>query len=314
MAIIEDVPGIEISIAVAGATATEYADPELDEIPKDNNCFLSSVYLECLDNQEFAFRYQVDSTYDWGYKDHQLSFKFYIGGKLCDRRPTIQHTATRSGPITRELKNQVEYNEATKKWYKHKFVFTAVEKVDDANKKRVEDDKKIAKHLGVLKVEVWRVTVHTYDKQPPPKTGASSSSSARGIPPIAEKALKGREISHGAGLDEGEVIEYKPSQNTSGPRTWYHRLPEDNGPMAVYLFHYRSKEALKKERIIARSLSPSPIPGGSSEKDKKPAVKRERSDTFDFDNEATVKSRRKRPKPEDEEEEELPVVDLTGSF
>ncbi|KAK7947148.1 uncharacterized protein PG986_011469 [Apiospora aurea] len=279
MAVIEDVPGVEIRIAVAGAPAKEYGDPDL-EVPNHNDSFLSSVYIECLDGQEFAFRY----------KDHQLKFKFYIGGNLCDRRPLIEEATTRSGPVMRELRKQVEYNEATKKWYSHRFVFTAVEKVDDANKQRVEEDKKIAKHLGVLKVEVWRATVHTHHN-PPSKTGASNST-----------------------LDEGEPIEYKPSRNTSGRKKCSCNLPEDNGPMATYLFHYRSKEALKKERIIARSPSPSLAPGGDSEEEKKPVVKRERSsDSFGLDDVASAKSRRKRIKPE-EDEEGLEVVDLTGSF
>ncbi|KAK8071490.1 hypothetical protein PG997_011693 [Apiospora hydei] len=314
MTVIEDVPGVEISIAVAGAPAKEYADPELEEVPNNHNSFLSSVYIECLDGQEFAFRYKVDSTYDWGYKDHELKFKFYIGGNLCDRRPHIKEMATRSGPFVGELKNQVEYNQSTKKWYKQKFVFTEVEKVDDADKKRVEEDKEIAKHLGVLKVEVWRVKVQIYDRQLPSKTGAPSSSYDQGITTIAEKALKGREISHGAGLDEGEPIEYKPSRNALGPREWVKYLKEDNGQMAIYLFHYRSKEALKKERIVARSPSPPLASGGDSEEEKKPVVKRERScDAFGLDDEASVKSRRKRIKPE-EDEEDLEVVDLTGSF
>ncbi|KAK8073186.1 hypothetical protein PG994_004085 [Apiospora phragmitis] len=288
MAIIEDVPGIEIGILVAGAPAEEYPDPGPDEMP--NNCFLSSVYIECLDNQEFAFSYKVDKTYDWGYRNHQLKLKFYIGADMC-YHGRIEESRTRPGPVSGKVRNQVEYNEATNKWYRHKFVFTAVENVDDANKERVEEDKKIAAHLDVLKVEVSPCLV------------AISS-------PIAEKALKGKEISHGAGLDEGEPIENKPSHSSSDRHTWTHRFPEDNGPIAVYLFKYRSKEELKKERIIARSPSPSPVPVEDSEEDTKPAFKRELSEAFDLD-EASVKSRRKRPK-RDEDDEDLTVVDLTG--
>ncbi|KAK8102039.1 hypothetical protein PG984_015185 [Apiospora sp. TS-2023a] len=302
MGIIEDVPGVEISIHVAGAPAKEYADPEPDEMP--NKCFLSSVYIECVDNQAFSFHYQVDKTYDWGHKDHLLRLKFYLGNKRVKAR-VIQGSSTRSRPYDGEVRNQVEFNASTNKWYSHKFVFTAVEKVDDGDKKRVEQDKKIAQHLGVLKVEVWRVTIDRIDDhQPQPqKRGSSNGPSGRGLPPIAEKAFKGKEISHGASLDEGEPIENMSSQNSSGKQYWYRALPEDNGPLAVYLFKYRSREALQKEWVIPRS--PSPIPDRTVEPTS--AVKRERSVELDV---ASVKSKWKRARTD--EDEDLPVVDLTG--
>ncbi|KAK7906583.1 hypothetical protein PG985_016320 [Apiospora marii] len=304
MAIIEDVPGVEISIHVAGVPAKEHVDPEPDEMP--NQCFLSSAYIECVDNQAFSFRYKVDKTYDWGHKDHWLKLNFYLGAKRC-KSSVIKESSTRSQPATGEVQKQVEFNASTNKWYSHKFVFNAVEKVDDADKNRVEEDKKIAKDLGVLKVEVWRCTVRPDHGQPSraQKSGSSNGASGRGLPPIAEKAFKGKEISHGASLDEGEPIENSPSQNPSRQRYLTWKLPEDNGPLAVYVFKYRSREALKKEWIIPRSRSPSPIPDRTAEP--KSAVKRECSVELDV---ASVKSKRKRAKTD--EDDDLPVVDLTG--
>lgn len=125
MAIIEDVPGVDISIHVAGAPAKEYADPDPEEMP--NKCFLSSTFIECVDNQLFSFHYKVDKTYDWGHKDHWLKLKFYLGAKQC-KSCLIKESSTRSQASTGLVQNRVEFNASTNKWYSHKFVFTAVEK------------------------------------------------------------------------------------------------------------------------------------------------------------------------------------------
>lgn len=104
-------------------------------------------------------------------------------------------------------------------------------------------------------------------------------------------------------LDEGEPIKNTTSQSISRKHYLTWNLPEDHGPLAVYLFKYRSREALRKECIIPRS--PSPIPDRTAEPAS--AVKRERSVELEV---ATAKSKRKRARTDDDEE--LPVVDLTG--
>lgn len=107
MAIIEDVPGVEISIRVAGTPAKEYVDPDPGEMP--NKCFLSSVYIECVDNQPFSFHYKVDKTYDWGHKDHRLQLRFFLGAKK-NKSFLVKESSTRDRPCTGRVRRQIEYN------------------------------------------------------------------------------------------------------------------------------------------------------------------------------------------------------------
>lgn len=75
-------------------------------------------------------------------------------------------------------------------------MLTTSDLVDAADNKRVEEDKERAKHLGVLQVEVWRAkSGHRYQQQ---AQHSSHGLYYGSIPPVAEKALKGKEISHGA--------------------------------------------------------------------------------------------------------------------
>jgi hypothetical protein len=66
--------------------------------------------------------------------------------------------------------------------------------VDDANARRVKEDLKRAKHLGLIRVKMYRTVK-------PPTTAAryrdADEAKEKHDLSIAEKALKGRAVSHG---------------------------------------------------------------------------------------------------------------------
>lgn len=75
--------------------------------------------------------------------------------------------------------------------------------VDDAEKKRVAEDTKIAQSLGLMRIVVRRVVFKKINKKTEQKTDKKQSSPHRdediatGGISIAEKALKGKAVSHG---------------------------------------------------------------------------------------------------------------------
>lgn len=84
MAILRDVPGVEVTVQVAGRDATEYDadDEEQQSFAKDTTGPSVLKYIECVDDAEFAIKIAARPDYNWGYKNHILMFSIYIDGQL----------------------------------------------------------------------------------------------------------------------------------------------------------------------------------------------------------------------------------------
>ncbi|KAI1252145.1 hypothetical protein MGN70_006718 [Eutypa lata] len=84
MAILDDVPGIEVAVQINGQDVVEYDDPDASEL--DAPCPTSSKYIECIDDAVFAIRCRATSHYKWGYKNHSLHFRAMADG-FDDSKP-----------------------------------------------------------------------------------------------------------------------------------------------------------------------------------------------------------------------------------
>lgn len=79
MAILDEVPGVEVAVQIAGEDVVEYDDPEPPS--NDNATYpISNKYIECIDGAEFRIRYKAGEQYNWGYKNHSLQFKVQVDG------------------------------------------------------------------------------------------------------------------------------------------------------------------------------------------------------------------------------------------
>lgn len=78
MAVIDDVPGIKVTVQINGQDVVEYDDPDASELNATRPT--SSKYIECIDDAEFAVQHHVTDKYKWGYKDHYLNFKVSADG------------------------------------------------------------------------------------------------------------------------------------------------------------------------------------------------------------------------------------------
>lgn len=233
----EDVPGIEVAVQIGGVDAVEYdCAPEAED-----DWTKVTKYIECSDGAEFSVRVRVSNTYDWTYNNHCLSAFCYVDGKWV-RTPVFHNpnrfhrtrtVATIEGPEEQDNHGQ---------WSRRNFRFSSVTIIDDTRKARIEEDQKRAKVLGAIEVKIERGT----------PLGSAEAPLARardGQLEIAEKALKGKAISHSTSYSAGQSI-------SSPSFIEVRRLPEDDGPIAVFRFLYRSREALKSELVIPRTPPP----------------------------------------------------------
>ncbi|KAI0386078.1 hypothetical protein F5Y04DRAFT_115530 [Hypomontagnella monticulosa] len=314
MAVLEELPGVEITVQVAGRDATEYDHPDAREQQLDGaaNVPTSNKFIECVDGSEFTITAKVRDTYKWGYKNHVLSLRFSADGKWLES-PLMSQSDNYGGRLhIRVVEGHKAYCHQTKRWLLQRCKFSAISTVDDSKKERVEKDIKAAKDVGLIRCRIYRcIRLGASDFQPSIEKGTKSE--------LAEKALKGKAISHGISFS---------SENTVAP-SYSHAedLTEDNGPIAIFQFHYRSRDALKREMVIPRTPSPGPAPDPEIarmsreelerlaeerlnqlrgiKEERKPVIKREIGDVVDLtDNSRRPKTRRRLNEPEE-------AIDLT---
>ncbi|KAI0834851.1 hypothetical protein F5Y06DRAFT_278071 [Hypoxylon sp. FL0890] len=294
MAILEDVPGISFKIQVAGHDAIEYDDPNEEESTAPTRYPISTKYIECIDGAEFGIKALITRDHDWGYKNHSLTLRIYVDGEHV-RGCVVREEDLLGGSMAKVFEGREAYCTRTNRWVLQRCQFSAISTVDDSKKDRVERDVKVAKNLGLIEIRVSRCiylgNVAGIHRPSLIKTKELE---------LAEKSLKGRAMSHGTSFSRTEHI--RPV-NYCDTRV----LDEDHGPIAVFRFYYRSRDALKREMVIPRTPSPSPVPkreianmsraelerlaqerlnqlrgGGNVKQERKPIVKRERTEIIDL--------------------------------
>lgn len=79
MAIIQGLPGLEVTVFTNGCTAKEYDDPSETD-GADQRPQVVTKYIECKDNEPFRIHLKATDEYPWGFKDHVLNFGAVIDG------------------------------------------------------------------------------------------------------------------------------------------------------------------------------------------------------------------------------------------
>ncbi|RYP67867.1 hypothetical protein DL769_005656 [Monosporascus sp. CRB-8-3] len=224
MAVLDDIPGIEVAVQINGWDVVEYDDPDASEHVR--SCPTSSKYIESIDDTEFTIRYKASLGYNWeGCRDHVLRFRTFADGLKLSGKVLFKTDALHGRCIRNE--GFSKYDPETKERYKYNCKFCPISTVDDAGRERVIEDSRVAKKLGLIEVEVYRSTFSGSRKP-----GASSVATPHSYE-LAEKSLKGKAISHGVSYTLGTVIKDK-----SRPRVTFRDFKEDGGPIAVFRFQY----------------------------------------------------------------------------
>ncbi|KAI1505430.1 hypothetical protein F5X99DRAFT_244249 [Biscogniauxia marginata] len=317
MAILKEVPGVEVTVQVNDRDAIEYDDPHASEQESDAASPTSHNYIESIDDANFSVCVVATSQYRWGYPYHDIELKVLADGQFI-RCQFISERDLTAGRCVRSIKGRRAFDPKKKEWYQQLCRFAAVSTVDDSKRDRVQSDKKVAAKLGVIEVRLRRIrNSGNYRRLSPQDFPAISTQSDRKYE-IAEKSMKGKAISHGTAFSRGAKM--------SAPRHYdVEPIPGDRGNLAVYRFYYKSRDALKQEMIIPRSPSPDPIISGLSraeierlarerldqikgegeaKRERKSGVKREADEMLDLTGEQTLSRPSKRHQPV--------VVDLTA--
>ncbi|KAI1132221.1 hypothetical protein F5Y10DRAFT_284118 [Nemania abortiva] len=244
MAIIEGLSGIEVTIITNGCTAKEYDDP-YGGLDKGYKCAqVVTKYIECKDDEPFRIHLKVTDEYAWGFKDHLLNLAavidgIWVKGELCRQKDTEEEDWEQdiSYRVVKNPDNPARY-------VLQEFAFARIIKVDDATDEQHASDVDRMERLGTIEVQVHRAT----SREPGPAL------IPRGEHPrefaVSRDAAKWRAPSHG--------IKFTGTQPARKPQyTRCSKLRDDDGPIGIFRFKYRSRDALRREGITPDPQDPS---------------------------------------------------------
>lgn len=250
MAILPAVPGLEVTIQSFNEDLPEYDDDsdftqsKFAHLPEGKR---SQKFVECKTNAEFRIRLVLKHPYKMDCQS--LAFKANVDGHgIAQATCTDAWFARCSGYYMELITARLDRISPTQLSSRN-LKFSSIKKVDDPDSHRVKKDAKALAGIGEIVVSVHRAVQRDSNV---PAVGNYNLSQHKPPAEVAEKALKGKAISHGVSYGEQQIVTRtsKDTVDLDGP----------HNPIGVFVFKYRSREDLQSELIIPRSPSPDPVP------------------------------------------------------
>ncbi|KAJ2905265.1 hypothetical protein MKZ38_005967 [Zalerion maritima] len=232
MAVIDGVEGVKVTICVDGQEAAEHADPNPIDIPAFPGAKQAHKYIESHDEQEYFISISTN-----GYLFHSEKQLLLVGVFVDGLARSVGRVITRSATTCNILGVEDETPEGT--ILLHKFRFSKVTTVEEADEQKIADDKTRAKYLGCIWVMFRRAEFDRLGNATP--TEQDKSRDFR----FAEKAMK-MHLVHDTVLSHGTSF----SPPVAGTDRRLLHVKNESPVFAVFSFKYRSLGALQAGEII----------------------------------------------------------------
>jgi len=127
MAIIQGLPGVEVTIQTDGWTAWEYDDPAGADDETQHPRVITK-FIECSDDEPFEIHLKASGSYSWGYRSHALKFTANIDGVWATAM-ACKHEHTFPGGWERYLSRRVVGDPyGGSRYVSQKFAFSKITK------------------------------------------------------------------------------------------------------------------------------------------------------------------------------------------
>ncbi|KAG6029805.1 hypothetical protein E4U41_000274 [Claviceps citrina] len=250
MAVLTQIPEINVSVHVNGRPAKEYPPPDQhgDHTPSNPALFTHECYIESQSAQQYTVEVLVAPEYKFGATEGLLCDLSVDGRRV--RATILQPTnCYQRRPLRHSFIGPLRLSTTSRRAIEEKMTFSPVTTVEEASKTTLERDAKVVADLGVIILAVSTCQIVGYGS-----TRVREQAAAGEALTIAEKSLKGKELSHGTRFTEGDAVPaIRRTCNVRGQK-----------PIAKYMFRYRSRSALQREMILPRT-SPTPQSSEPSE-------------------------------------------------
>ncbi|KAH9908134.1 hypothetical protein F4778DRAFT_777495 [Xylariomycetidae sp. FL2044] len=252
MAIISEIPGIEVTIMAGNHVAREYNDP--DPEPRNPNWRGPKTvlkYIKSRDGAAISINVRVTNKYDWD-GTPAITFAFYIDGTWV-RGAICRQVELAYGSWETEVTHRVLSNEyVSAGFFDQSFLFGDIEEVEGNSREVIVKDRKRARKMGTIDVKVYRAVEKGKKSIFRPISVQTDDSDDRTIK-MSKEALRDRDLTHG--------VEFTPAIRTTKPTyVSTKRVAKDTGPLAMFRFVYRSEVYLKDEGIMPSRIIPAQRP------------------------------------------------------
>ncbi|KAI7237766.1 hypothetical protein KC330_g3005 [Hortaea werneckii] len=235
MAIHPNVPGLTVSIDVAGQDLPEYNGDDA----QDPSSVTVTKYIEAVSGAEFAISYRLDTNV-FAFASHAMSISVYCDGDPAGRTlvpPNVTISGTRNS-IRHHIQESIN-GDLIRRPMMFSYLTTSEAEVN-------KDLFSKLKTVGtiVVKWHTGKIVPFTRTSAPSPFLGAKLANGK-----VPEKNLKGQAITHqtayGQEFRQGRVSNFT--------------IRCTGEPFAIFEFRYRSHAALQSMGILPRSPSPIPL-------------------------------------------------------
>ncbi|KAG6011582.1 hypothetical protein E4U54_008015 [Claviceps lovelessii] len=252
MAIIHRIPQFDVYVFVNGQPAKEYRLPQRqhgDRAPAHRHptVHTNECYIESQSGQSYTVEVDVWLNVQTTSTEAVLCTLSVDGQKVQARivedngprrlpgAPEYYTQGINSWPRRCSFAGRYGLSATSQGVTREKLVFAPVTTVEETSKTTLERDAKLVAGLGTIEMEISACTVTGYH---PLQVHGQAGNEKPFI--VAEKSMKGKEISHGTTFAEGDVVSALPVSCEI----------RDVRPLAKFIFHYRSRSALQREMII----------------------------------------------------------------
>ncbi|KAJ3504061.1 hypothetical protein NM208_g16390 [Fusarium decemcellulare] len=245
MAVLAGTPHVSARVRVAGEVTTEYEALDDCQIADTNDAAYSTshCYIESKTGAEFRVEVTIAPDFPFAREHDTVAAHVYIDGGWVSSALVQKHFLHFfQQPYTMEISYAKCRTETDGPLVLKNFAFAPITRTDTTSHDKEASDAQRAKWLGTIRVKIFTAKYEgTEDWRTVPVYREKDME-------FSEKAMKGRELSHGTCLTE----------STREPPAKASKL-SDYKLLGTFIFYYRSHEALQHEMIIPRSPSPTAL-------------------------------------------------------
>ncbi|KAJ6439570.1 BrlA [Purpureocillium lavendulum] len=242
MAVISTLPSVSVTVKVDNVEAPEYA-PTQDEA--------SGTKIGTITDGGSHSWPRMTTYIESRHKElNVISVRVFIDGKYVQGSSEYLKRARKGRPCTNSIAKTYTQSDKEGHLASRAFTFAPVTSVEDDSKERIAKDAKTVKSLGEIRVLIQLAQLKKSKTKQKRTTSAGSDGvvhEKRDAFILAEKAQKGKAISHGTSFPITGTIPASPRTSTS--------TAGNVVAIGEYVFQYRSRDALQAEMILPRSPS-----------------------------------------------------------
>ncbi|KAK8256317.1 hypothetical protein IWZ00DRAFT_486142 [Phyllosticta capitalensis] len=227
--------GLDVHIRVNNQRLEEYSDESEEDPPQT-----ITKYVVATSGANFSVALQFDPSF--AYMDNDIRCIIFLDGNRVEK--SLLKASKRRPSTLQERKARRVCKDGN--YFKQSFIFSDL--AIDVSGETPGTNQKAIDALGEITVKFHRATIISPGIQPRSKNLIDYGQ----VLSVAEKAIKGRDVSHQAGLAQAVPISKFKVTKTKN-------IDPSDRPFAVYKFRYRSAKALKSMGLIPQTPKPIPL-------------------------------------------------------